>query len=340
MPALRKISRPVHGRLLLLLAAGLPLAFLAWLALGLAPAARGDAPAKTVEIPRGAGIARIAALLHREGLIRNPFVFRVWARLAGSERAVKAGTYALSPGMNGSRVLAVLTSGRVLSVRVTIPEGATLKEIARILDARGLAAADAFLARASDPELIQEAAPDARATLEGFLFPDTYFFSNATGADGIIRTMAARFDEVVSDKLRARARAMGRSIREIVIMASIIEREAKLAGDRPKIAAVFYNRLRAGIALQSCATVQYALGGHKERLLYQDLHVASPYNTYLYRGLPPGPICSPGLDSLLAALYPAPGKYLYFVARPDGTHVFSTTYREHLRAQREIRQGG
>jgi UPF0755 protein len=122
-------------------------------------------------------------------------------------------------------------------------------------------------------------------------------------------------------------------------MASIVEREAKRAADRPKIAAVFYNRLRTGIALQSCATVQYALGKHQDRLLYADLQVASPYNTYLYRGLPPGPICSPGQASIRAALYPDSDNYLYFVAKPDGSHVFSRTYQEHLRAQRLISRG-
>ena len=340
IPILVKNGRPVMWRLFLL--AGLVLLAVAfgWFLLGLAPARFGTAAApQTVEIEYGSGMGRITALLQARGLLRDPLAFRVWAKLTGGERSVKAGAYALAPSMSVPRILSVLTDGRELTVRVTIPEGSSLKEIAAMLDRAGVAAPGTFLARAKDPALLGEVAPDARGSLEGFLFPDTYFFSRTAGVDEAIRMMAARFEGILTPEMRARARAMGRSLREIVIMASLVEREAKRPADRPLIASVFYNRLRLGMPLQSCATVQYALGTHKDRLLYEDLHVASPYNTYLYPGLPPGPIDSPGLASLQAALNPAPGDYLYFVAKPDGTHVFSASYREHLRAQRAISRG-
>jgi len=336
-----KDGRPSLWRLFLLVGLVLAVGACAWLGMALAPAEFGSARAQTVEVAYGSSIGRVAAVLRQRGLLRDSLAFRIWAKLTGGERAIKAGSYALMRGMSAPRILSVLTDGREMTVRVTIPEGSTLREIAAILDQHGLAEQANFLARTCDPALVRAVAPDAVVgNLEGFLFPDTYFFSRAAGAEGAIRMMAARFAEVMTPALRARAKAMGRSLREIVIMASLVEHEAKRQADRPQIASVFYNRLRIGMPLQSCATVMFALGRHKDKLLYEDLHVASPYNTYLYPGLPPGPIGSPGLASLRAALYPDPGRYLYFVARPDGTHVFSVTYREHLRAQRAIAKSG
>ena len=341
IPAVEQNGRPFKWRLVLIYTCLLAVIGTgAWLSLGLAPVRFGAAKTVTFEIPRGAGIANIGHMLAGCGLLRDPFVFRLWAKISGNDRKVKAGTYMLAPGMSVPKIISVLTTGRELTIRVTIPEGSSLKETAVILEQHGIVTKDTFLQRAADPALIGQTAPDAGgASLEGFLFPDTYFLSNAAGADGAIKTMTARLAEVFTPAMRRRAQIMKRSVREIIIMASIVEREAKRAADRPKIAAVFYNRLRTGIALQSCATVQYALGKHQDRLLYADLQVASPYNTYLYRGLPPGPISSPGQASIRAALYPDPDNYLYFVAKPDGSHVFSRTYQEHLRAQRLISRG-
>ncbi len=337
IPILVKNGRPILWRLSFLLGAAVLGGAAFWFGLSLCPTGRGSTAVQTVEIPHGAGMARITALLSERDLIRSRLAFRIWARAAGADREIKAGSYALSPGMSAPEILAILTDGREMTVRVTIPEGADLKEIAALLDSAGVAEPATFLARAHDENLIREVAPDAETgSLEGFLFPDTYFFSRTAGVDGAIRMMADRFSAVMTLALRDRAKELGRSVQEITILASLIEREAKRPEDRPRIAAVFYNRLRLGMPLQSCATVQYALGEHKERLLYKDLQVASPYNTYIHPGLPPGPICSPGLASLRAALYPDNSDYLYFVARPDGSHVFSSRYQEHLRAQREI----
>ncbi|MCL6614581.1 MAG: endolytic transglycosylase MltG [Firmicutes bacterium] len=338
-PLLPKGLRPIRGWLFLAGPIGLALVLGGWFCLGLAPVHPGSAETETVEIEYGSGITGIARLLHERGLLRDPMAFRLWAKLTGGERAVKAGSYALTRGMSAPRILALLRRGHEEAIRVTIPEGTSLTQIAAILDKHGVAAAETFLALARDPAFAAEVVPEAKGTLEGFLFPDTYYFSRAAGAEGAIRMMAARFHQVFTPAMRARAEAMGRSVREIVILASLVEGEAKHAEERPLIASVFYNRLRLGMPLQSCATVQYALGKHKERLLYEDLQVASPYNTYLHAGLPPGPIGSPGLASLQAALHPAKANYLYFVAKPDGTHVFSSTYREHLRAQTAISRG-
>ncbi|MGQ9779417.1 MAG: endolytic transglycosylase MltG [Bacillota bacterium] len=313
--------------------------FGAWFGLGLAPVQPGKAAKQRVEIAYGSNTAQIARLLRARGLVRSELAFRLWAKLTGSERAVKAGAYALAPNMSAPKILALLRGGKEEMTRVTVPEGSTLAQIAAILAAHGITEAETFLSFARDPALMAEVAPEAQGSLEGFLFPDTYYFSPAAGAEGAIRMMAARFQEVFTPAMRARAKALGRSVREIVILASLVEGEAKRAEERPLIAAVFYNRLRRGMPLQSCATVQYALGKHKERLLYEDLQAASPYNTYLHPGLPPGPIGCPGLASLQAALYPAKVDYLYFVAKPDGSHVFSSTYAEHLRARTAISRG-
>lgn len=333
-----KNGRPPWRPLLFLALAPMAVC-VAWLINGLLPAAAGSDAVQTVEIKHGSGVKSVAKLLSSRGLVRDPLVFRAWAKLTGGEREVKAGTYAISPGMSAPRILSVITDGREMTIRVTVPEGATIGEIAAIMDRHGLAENEEFIRLARDPAVISATGTEARSSLEGFLFPDTYFFSRTAGAEGAIMAMTARFSEVMTPELRRRAKAMGRGIREIVILASLVEEEAKSAEDRPRVAAVFYNRLKKGMPLQSCATIQYALGRRKERLLYADLHIDSPYNTYTHYGLPPGPICNPGLDSLRAALYPDTGKYLYFVAKPDGSHVFSTTYQEHLRAQREISRG-
>lgn len=334
-----KNSRPSPWRLLLLLVIPAAGAALAWLASGLMPAKFEGGPAQTVEIPYGSGMRRVASILKQRGLLRDATAFRIWAKLTGGEDEIKAGSYLLDPGMSAPRILGVLTDGREMTVRVTIPEGSTAAEIAAIMDRHGLSEARTFLELTKDPAFVREVVPEAGDSLEGFLFPDTYFFSRTAGAEGAIRMMTARFQQVFTPEMRQRAKEMRRSLREIVTMASIVEEEAMRAEDRPRVAGVFYNRLRIGMPLQSCATVQYALGERKERLLFEDLQVSSPYNTYIRYGLPPGPIGNPGLASLRAALYPEQTNYLYFVAKPDGSHVFSATYREHLRAQKEISRG-
>jgi UPF0755 protein len=259
----------------------------------------------------------------------------------GLESKLKAGDYELDPARGTVAILSDISSGKVLRVNVTIPEGSTARQVARIVASRGLASEDEVMALVvhPTPELLAiVGAASGDGSLEGYLFPDTYQFARGVGAHEVVRAMLRRFAEVIQPRL-AQGRALGLSDREVLILASIVEREAKVGQERPKISRVFLNRIRLGMPLQSCATVQYALPQSKDKLLLEDLTVDSPYNTYIHPGLPPGPICSPGLESVVAVLEPSSEDYLYFVARNDGSHLFSRTYAEHLRAKARAESG-
>lgn len=310
-----------------------------WVFLSLAPVNRQDSKDESMVIPVGSGLGKIASLLGEAGLIRAPFAFKVYARLTGAEHRLRAGDYRLSRSMSGQAILKKLARGEQATVTVTFPEGVTNEEIARILAGKGLVDAEAFLAFLGQPDFRASYSDltDARSP-EGFLFPDTYRINQGAPLDEIARMQTRRFREVFTAAMAEKAHQDGMTISQVITLASIIEEEARVPSERPLISAVFHNRLRLGRPLESCATVQYALGVHKKRLSYDDLKVNSPYNTYRHTGLPPGPIANPGLDSIRAALYPAKVHYLYFVARDDGTHVFSRTYSEHLRAQRTIKR--
>jgi UPF0755 protein len=235
-------------------------------------------------------------------------------------------------------LLRELRSGGLNSAYVTIPEGYTIAQIARLLSQTLGLDRESFLRLSHSPDLCRLVGVP-RSSLEGYLFPDTYSFYFGEEPREVIRTMVDRFRDVFADSLGARAKALGFSVDQIVILASIIEREAKLDRERSLVSAVFHNRLRLGRALESCATVQYLLPEPKERLSLDDLQRDSPYNTYEHTGLPPGPICSPGRKSILAALYPASVDHLYFVARGDGGHIFSRTAVDHARAKSRIQAG-
>lgn len=314
------------------------LAFAIWIVSGLWPVNPGSGRDRILTVPVGSGLGQITRNLKKAGLIRNHLAFNVFVRLAGSERTLRAGEYHLSTAMSGPAILKKLGRGEQAVFTITFPEGMTAREVAQTLAQRGLVDVEGFMDVLSGDRLASEYADLTRARPpEGFLFPDTYRVAEGTAPEAIARMMIARFREVFAPELAEEARRRGMSIHEVVTLASIIEEEAKFPEERPLISAVFQNRLKQGRPLQSCATVQYALGHHKARLSYDDLEIDSPYNTYRHTGLTPGPIASPGLDSIRAVLFPAKVNYLYFVARSDGTHVFSTTYRDHLRAQRGIR---
>lgn len=310
-----------------------------WLYRQFLPAAPGGASLR-VEIPVGASSGEIARLLADRGLIRSPLAFRLYLHLKRLDKALKAGEYELSPGLSPASIAGILAEGRTALYRVTIPEGFTLKQIAARLAEAGLVEEDRFWEAAAsapfDYEFLADGPPGSQR-LEGFLFPDTYYFARGTPAEEIIAAMLRRFRTVFTGEMEARAAELGLTVRQAVTLASLVEREAKLESERPLVAAVFHNRLRLGLKLESCATVQYLLDKPKPVLLEEDLKIPSPYNTYLHPGLPPGPIASPGLSSLKAALYPASVPYLYFVANPDGSHTFSRTLAEHLRAGRAAR---
>jgi len=229
----------------------------------------------------------------------------------------------------------------VLFHRVTIPEGYTVTQIEEILAEKGIVDRTRFreALKSEDFSLpYLSPAPRDPRHLEGFLFPATYEFPAGLAEKEIIGLMLQRFDAVLTPELQRRSQAMGLSVREVVTLASLVEREARLDEERPIIAAVFLNRLRRGMRLESCATIQYILGKQKEKLTYRDLQIPSPYNTYLHDGLPPGPIANPGLASIKAVLYPAEVDYLYFVARGDGSHYFSRTLGEHQTAARRYQR--
>ncbi len=291
-----------------------------------------EAVTKTVVVPPGYTTAAIATLLAEEGVIadENPFVW--YCRLNGLDGKLQAGEYVLSSEEGIEAVAAALAAGRVHVVKFTVPEGYDKKKTARVVEAAGICSADEFL------EACGRGDPEGRVPtddLEGYLFGDTYEVSADAGPDDVVATMVDRFFDVLGPDGLARAEGSGRSLQDIVTLASVVEREAMLDEERPVVASVFHNRLARGMRLESCATVIYALGGDVDRLTIQDLKVDSPYNTYIHAGLPPGPICSPGRASLMAALDPAETDYLFFVSNGDGSHTFTKTLRGHLTARSE-----
>lgn len=287
----------------------------------------GEGVEREVNIPRGAGASRVAGILAENSIIRSARGFSLYMRFSGSAESIKSGAYLLSEYSSYSSLRSRLTSGPNLYIRVSIPEGFTAEQIAARLYSRGII---------SDEEEFLQAVEER--DLRGYLFPDTYDFFPGEGTERVLRKLLARFDAEFTEEYKRRAEEIGMSIREVVTLASIIEKEARVPEERPVISDVFHRRLRRNMRLESCATILFALGEHRSRLLYSDLQINSPYNTYRNSGLPPTPIANPGGDALRAALYPDPTEYLFFVARDDGSHIFSRTYREHLRNQESLRR--
>lgn len=291
-----------------------------------------------LDIPPGRTLREIAERLKEEGLIRSPLLFRLTATYQGKGRRLQSGEYLLSPTMRPEEILDILYRGRVYLHRVTIPEGYNIRETADLLERKGLLKGDEFLALAADPGFASSLGLEA-ASLEGYLFPDTYLLSRRMDGAAIARKMVENFKRRFTPKHQERAKEVGLTVHEIVTLASIIEKEVKVPEERPLVSAVFHNRLKNGIPLQADPTVLYALPPGTDNIRKDDLSVDSPYNTYLHKGLPPGPIASPGTDSIIAALYPAEEDYLYFVSRNDGSHHFSRTLSEHNRAVKLYQRG-
>ncbi len=299
-------------------------------------------PDREIEIPKGIGVKGIAALLENENLIKNELVFLAYCKINETSK-FQAGKYYLNSSMTVQEIVQKLNKGqaRIETVKFTIPEGYELRMIIDRLESLGVAPRDEFVNALKNSsysyEFIKDI-PDRELKFEGYLFPDTYeVYKNATAED-IVGKMMKRFQSVYSEEFKNRAKELNMTMDQIITLASIIEREAKLDSERKIVSSVFHNRLKTKMKLQSCATVQYLLKERKDVLTYKDLEVDSPYNTYKYIGLPPGPIASPGLKSIEAALYPDESEYLYFVAKEDGSHVFSRTYKEHLNAQNKIKR--
>lgn len=296
--------------------------------------------ARNFEVEQGDTGASVALKLREAGLIRSPGYFMMLMRFRKGA-ILHAGEYRLSPSMSAQDVLNTLIgeTGGEVERRVTIPEGFTAQEVAERLDSDGFCPEDEFIDIVSDPE---GQGIDTHGlsldSLEGFLYPETYFFAGGVSCKAIAQKMVDQFFEEFTPGDITAARTEGYSPLEIVTLASMIEAEAKHENEREIISGVMRNRLRANMRLQIDATVQYALPEHKERLLNKDLEVDSPYNTYKNDGLPPGPICNPGLPSLEAALRPADVPYYYYVARADGSHIFSRNSDGHARAIQEARR--
>jgi UPF0755 protein len=288
-----------------------------------------------LDIPAGTSLTEIATRLQQAGVIRHAFVFKHYGALAQFDRQVRPGEYQFVAGESYRRILERLRQGDIIQIKVTIPEGLTRREIAHLIE-RGLAIPSAEFVRVTeDPAILREHAVQS-PTFEGYLFPDTYFFATKITAVEALEMMLQRFFTAWTPAHEERARAIGMTREQVLTLASIIEGEALLDSERPRISAVYHNRLQRDMLLQADPTVLYALGGVRRRVFYSDLLTVSPYNTYVTRGLPPGPICNPGLLSIEAALSPTPGiSDLFFVAAQDGTgrHVFTRTLAEHMAAK-------
>jgi UPF0755 protein len=288
-----------------------------------------------VTIPDGVSAKEIAEHLSQAHIVRDVHEFLLWLRVSGREKYLKSGTYELYKYKNPLYVINELSRGGASDIDVTIPEGLTIYETADLLATQGLVERDRFVELCNDPDFIKTLGLNV-PSLEGYLFPDTYSFSLTQTDSQIVTTFIRNF------KQHTKKIHIGNpdSLHTILILASLVEKEARFEDERPVIARVFINRLDTNRPLESCATVLYALRridyekyGGKTRLTEHDLKVKSPYNTYLQSGLPPGPICSPGAHSMHAVLNPADVDYLYFVAKGDGHHHFSRTYREHVAAK-------
>ena len=284
-----------------------------------------------IHIRPGMSFAQILELLEKSNVIRNPGLFRLQARFRGGAKNFQAGVYALKASMSPRDIYRYLSEGRVVQRTITIPEGYNIREIARTIQRAKLAGEGEILRISRDPSFLRELNISA-VSLEGYLFPDTYHFPVGSPAKKILRFMVRTMRRKFSPTLRKQAKKMGFTIHQTLTLASIIEKETSLSSERPLIAAVFINRLKRKMRLQSDPTVIYGLPHFDGNITKKDLRYDSPYNTYLHRGLPPGPIASPGLESIKSALNPAKVKYLYFVATKNGGHQFSRTYREHRRA--------
>jgi UPF0755 protein len=308
----------------------------AWIAYAcLVPVPRFTAP-RLVPVIRGDSLGTVARRLASAGVVRSARVTMLYAELTGGGRSLKPGDYAFGGGETLADVLRHLVNGDFVVVTVAIPEGATLRQIAERLEEAGLVCQRKF-EEAAQRGPLPAALGLAPLGAEGYLFPATYRFSPHATTEQILTAMLARFYSALPSPTEQRLFELNVTAHQLVTLASIIEKEAKVAGERPTIASVFYNRLRLGMPLQSDPTAQYNPDGEIEPAAAA-VHTASAYNTYSFAGLPPGPIANPGMSSIMAALYPAHTDYLYFVARNDGTHIFSRTLREHQRAIEIVRK--
>jgi len=311
-----------------------------WLFLALpANAARGSLQ---VDIQPGMGAVAIGRLLSSKGVVGSARGFYLLCRIRRIGNKLRAGEYVFSSLSTPRQILDQIVNGRVIIHRVTLPEGSTVRDVAKAIERQGLGTEKEIIRLAQDKAFINTLGLQA-PSLEGYLFPETYHFQRNQDGHAILKTMVHTFRLHFSEMWKKKASETGLSIQNVVIMASIVEKEAMVDSERPIIAAVFFNRLRLDMPLQSDPTAIYDLPGFYGTITWSHLKRQSPYNTYFVKGLPAGPICNPGAKSLKAVLYPEKVRYLYFVSNNDGTHHFSETIEEHRQAvarYREKRKGG
>lgn len=324
----------------LIISAVIPLLLCAWFSFEFYGTSKA-APEKILfVVESGKGIQSIAQDLKEEGVIKKTWPFLLGYKLYFSPKSLKAGEYELSLPVSTKKILTILSEGKVFFHPVTIPEGLTRREIAQHLESLGIIEEEDFLEACSRTELLGSYDIEAE-NLEGYLFPETYHFSRGISAGTIITILVTQFKTVFTEEWRQRATEINMTPRKVVILASLIEKETSFPEERKLVSSVFHNRLRIRMKLDCDPTIIYAMkeqGTYTGRLLKRHLKLDSPYNTYLRRGLPPGPICNPGQAALEAALYPSDEKYIYFVSKNDGSHVFSRTFNEHQRAVRKYRR--
>lgn len=324
----------------LIISAVIPLFLCAWFSFEFYGTSKA-APEKILfVVESGKGIQSIAQDLKEKGVIKKTWPFLLGYKLYFSPKSLKAGEYELSLPVTTKKILAILSEGNVFFHPVTIPEGLTRREIAQHLESLGIIEEEDFLEACSRTELLGSYDIEAE-NLEGYLFPETYHFSRGISAETIITILVTQFKTVFTEEWRQRAIEINMTPRKVVILASLIEKETSFPEERKLVSAVFHNRLRIRMKLDCDPTIIYAMkeqGTYTGRLLKRHLKLDSPYNTYLRRGLPPGPICNPGQAALEAALYPSDEKYIYFVSKNDGSHVFSRTFNEHQRAVRKYQR--
>lgn len=301
-----------------------------------APVDATDTTQVKVTIPASASAEEIAALLKEKGLIRNEQAFLHYCKGAGVDSMLKAGLYTISPSESVQDIASKIARGETAHVSVTIPEGYTVDLIGALLVKEGLCSQDDWDQAARkkyDYYFLKDAPGDVKYQIEGFLFPDTYDFQLDSSAEDMIRIMLGRFQEEWESRFAGQAEDNGKELWVVITEASMIEKEAELDSERATIAGVINNRLNSSMKLQFCSTVIYSMKTPKTVVNYDDLEIDSPYNTYKYKGLPPGPIASPGVKSIAAAINPESHDYLFFVATGNGAHTFSRTFEEHVAAQ-------
>ncbi len=296
--------------------------------------ANNDHTKKLIIVRHGQGFKTTSEMLHKMGIIKNPFKFKIVARIKRCDKDIKAGEYLLSSSMPPDRILGIMTSGKVVLRKLTIPEGCNLRQIASIITKAGLGTEKDFLRVAKDSSLVHKNGINAE-TFEGYLFPDTYYFSKDVTPEKIISTMIKRFRSLFTPSFKKQADALGFSIHETITLASIIEKETGAPFERPIISSVFHNRLKKKMRIESDPTVIYGIKDFDGNIKRKHLAETTLYNTYRIKGLPPGPIANPGIKSIEAAIYPADTDFLYFVSKRDSTHKFSTNIADHNRAVRK-----